>query len=127
MDEPPRGGKKALVLKELLHPSHLIQLAIEQGPLPVLEQRLELGLGNLAGLVHHEVVIVLSKPGGGVGLAHDQFHEFATLFVTEPDRLVQLRHDQLDLGSIAEPVLVLDDLLVPRVFLSLRTRRMVLE
>src|SRR5271157_1934671 len=122
---PPRwmnhleGSKKPLVSKELLHlhPSHLIQLAIEQGPLPVLEQRLELGLGNLAGLVHHEAVIVLSKPGRGLGLAHDQFHEFATLFVTEPDRLVQLRHDQLDLGSIAEPVLVLDALLVPRVFL----------
>src|SRR5208337_1592157 len=79
---PPRwlnyleGRKKPLDSQELLHPSHLIQLAIEQGPLPVLEQRLELGLGNLAGLVHHEVVIVLSKPGRGLGLAHDQFHEF---------------------------------------------------
>src|SRR5208282_206073 len=111
------GRKKPLGSQELLHPSHLMQLAIEQGPLPVLEQRLELGLGNLAGLVHHEVVVVLPKPGGRLGLAHDQFHEFATLFVAEPDRLVQLRHDQLDLGSIAKSVLLLDDLLVPRVFL----------
>src|SRR5271165_6786295 len=113
------GRKQPLGSQELLHPSAsaLIQLVIEQGPLPVVEQRLELGLGNLAGLVHHEVVIVLSKPGRGRCLAHDQFHEFATLFVAEPDRLVQLRHDQLDLGSIAQPVLVLDDLLVPRVFL----------
>src|SRR5271157_4384907 len=52
---PPRwmnhldGRKKPLGSQELLHLSrsmNLIQLAIQQGPLPVLEERLELGLGN---------------------------------------------------------------------------------
>ena len=52
--------QQTLAAEELLHASPLVELTLQEGPLLVLEERLELGLGDLRRLVQHHVIIVLA-------------------------------------------------------------------
>ena len=54
---------------------------------------LRLDSGSRRRLIHHEPVIVLTEPFGGLGLLHEQVHQLFTLVVAQTDFLVQLNHE----------------------------------
>ena len=56
-------------------PLHLVELTLQEAPLLVVEDRPDLGLGDLAAWYITQLVVVLAELRGGLGLAEDQLDE----------------------------------------------------